>query len=82
MMRSEAKKIHGTNVFGIIAMLKEIRRWWTIRKLRNHWNKERYFFTKYRELPHMKCLADGFDIDQRYEFIRVLVADHQQRGDI
>ncbi|WP_247602675.1 hypothetical protein [Providencia rettgeri] len=82
MMRSESKEIYGANVFGIIAMLKEIRRWWTIRKLRNHWNKERYFFTKYREIAHLKCLADGFDIDQRYEFIRVLVADHQQRGAI
>ncbi|WP_273827673.1 hypothetical protein [Providencia rettgeri] len=80
MMRSETKTIYGANIFGILAMFKEIRRWWLIRQLRRHWNKERYFFTKYRESVHSKCLVDAFDIDQRYEFIRVLVTDHQQRG--
>ncbi|HHR6138083.1 TPA: hypothetical protein ACS72F_001977 [Providencia alcalifaciens] len=41
MMRSEAKKIYGTNVFGIVAMLHQLRRWWAIRDLRSRWNDSR-----------------------------------------
>lgn len=82
MMHSETKTIYGTNIFGIIAMLHQLHRWWLIRKLRSHWNKERHFFTKYRESASSKCFADAFDVDQRYEFIRELVRDHQQRGAI
>ncbi|MEX5948566.1 hypothetical protein [Providencia huaxiensis] len=35
MMRSETKTIYGVDVLGMIAMFKQLRKWRTIRKLRN-----------------------------------------------
>ena len=37
-MRSESKEIYGVNVFPVLAVLHQIRRWWVLRNLKDHWN--------------------------------------------
>lgn len=81
-MRSEAKKIYGTNVFGIVAMLHQLRRWWAIRELRSFWNADRYFLVICRKFKHLNCHIDSFNVQQRYEFVREFIKHHQQRGTI
>lgn len=82
MMRSETKTIYGVDVLGMIAMFKEIRRWWTIRELRSFWNADRYFLVMCRKFKHLNCHVDSFNAQQRYEFVREFVKHHQQRGAI
>lgn len=80
MMRSESKEIYGVDVFGIISMLKEIRRWWIIRGLRDYWKKDRYFLVMCRKFKHLNHHIDSFNVQQRYEFVSKFAKHHQQRG--
>ncbi|WP_230088692.1 hypothetical protein [Providencia sp. wls1943] len=82
MMRSEAKKIYGTNVFGIVAMLHQLRRWWAIRDLRSRWNDSRDGLVICRKFSHLSYYADYFQVQQRYKRIRMFAKAHQQRGAI
>lgn len=82
MMRSEAKKIYGTNVFGIVAMLHQLRRWWAIRELRGCWNDSRDGLVICRKFSHLSHYADYFEVQQRYTRIRLYTKAHQQRGAI
>ncbi|HCM62759.1 MAG TPA: hypothetical protein DIT05_09470, partial [Morganella sp. (in: Bacteria)] len=38
MMRSESKEIYGVNVISVLAVLHQVRRWWVLRDMKNHWN--------------------------------------------
>lgn len=82
MMHSESKEIYGANVFGLVAMLHQLRRWRAICELRSFWNADRYFLVLCRKFKHLNCYVDDFNIQQRYEFIREFTKDYQQRGAI
>lgn len=82
MMRSEAKKIYGTNVFGIVAMLHQLRRWLAIRELRGCWSDSRDGLVICRKFSHLNHHADYFEVQQRYTRIRLYTKAHQQRGTI
>ncbi|MGO2335951.1 hypothetical protein [Providencia sp.] len=82
MMRSESKEIYGVNVFGLIAMFKQLRKLWVIRKLRRRWNDSRRDLITCRKFRHLNHHADHFQVKQRYEHIRLYVETHQQRGAI
>jgi len=53
MMRSETKTIYGVDVLGMIAMFKQLRKWRTIRKLRNRWNQSRRDLVTCRKFRHL-----------------------------
>ncbi|WP_430248258.1 hypothetical protein ACIH2S_06075 [Providencia sp. PAZ2] len=82
MMRSEAKKIYGTNVFGIVAMLHQLRRWWAIRELRGCWNDSRSALVACGKFNHLNSVSEHFNVQQRYKRIRMFAKAHQQRGAI
>lgn len=79
-MRSETKTIYGVDVLGMIAMLKEIRRWWTIRELRGCWNDSRRGLVACRKFNHLNSVSEHFNVQQRYKRIRMFAKPHQQRG--
>lgn len=81
-MRSEAKKIYGTNVFGIVAMLHQMRRWLAIRELRGCWKDSRSALVACRKFSHLSHYADYFQVQQRYTRIRLYTKAHQLRGAI
>ena len=81
-MSSESKEIYGVNVFGMIAMFKQLRKWRTIRKLRKRWNDSRRDLVTCRKFRHLNHHADYFQVKQRYKHIRLYVETHQQRGAI
>ncbi len=81
-MRSESKEVYGTNVLGLVAMLHQLRRWWAIRELRQHWKLDRYFLVTCRKFNHLNCHIDSFNFHRRYEFIRMFTEYHLQRGAI
>lgn len=81
-MRSDSKDIYGVNVLPLIAIIHQVRRWWTIRKLCNRWNESRRDLVFYRELPYLSHRAKYFQVQQRYKHMRQYVKVHQQRGDI
>ena len=37
-MRSESKEIYGVSVLPVLAVLHQIRRWWVLHDLKDHWN--------------------------------------------
>lgn len=80
MMRSESKEIYGANVFGLVAMLHQLRRWWAIRELSSFWNQDRYCLGICKKFSHLAHHADYFHIQQRYKRIRLYTRTHQQRG--
>lgn len=82
MMRSETKTIYGVDVLGMIAMFKQLRKWRTIRKLRNRWNQSRRDLVTCRKFRHLNHYADDFQVQQRYKHMREYVKSHQQRGAI
>ncbi|WP_230084998.1 hypothetical protein [Providencia sp. wls1922] len=82
MMRSEAKKIYGVDVLGMIAILKHIRKLLVIRKLRRQWGDYRRDLIICRKFSHLSHLADYFQVQQRYTRIRLYTKAHQQRGTI
>lgn len=82
MMRSETKKIYGVDVLGMIAMFKQLRKWRTIRKLRNRWSDYRRDLVTCRKFSHLSRHVDYFHVQQRYKRIRLYTKAHQQRGDI
>ncbi len=82
MMRSETKTIYGVDVLGMIAMFKQLRKWRTIRKLRNRWNQSRRDLVTCRKFRHLNHHADDFQVQQRYKHMREYVKSHQQRGAI
>ena len=77
-----SKEIYGVDVLGMIAMFKQVRKWWTIRKLRRRWNESRRDLVFYRTLPYLSHRAKYFQVQQRYKHIRQYVKVHQQRGTI
>ncbi|MEY0558033.1 hypothetical protein AB7334_18020 [Providencia rettgeri] len=78
-MRSESKEIYGANVFGLVAMLHQLRRWWAIRELRHQWNQDRYFLTISRKYKHLNCLVDGFSVQHRYKHVRLFAEVFKQK---
>nr|WP_285317125.1 hypothetical protein [Providencia rettgeri] len=82
MMRSETKTIYGVDVLGMIAMFKQLRKWRTIRKLRNRWNQSRRDLVTCRKFRRLNHHADHFQVQQRYKHMREYVKSHQQRGAI
>ncbi|ENY6787171.1 hypothetical protein ACF1CY_004706 [Providencia rettgeri] len=81
MMRSETKTIYGVDVLGIISMLKEIRRWWVISKLRRRCKRDRKLLVFLRRRG-MHLSTASVEVDIRYKRIRLLFKFHQQRGAI
>lgn len=79
-MRSESKTIYGVDVLGMIAMLKEIRRWWISRELRGCWNDSRRGLVACRKFNHLNSVSEHFNVQQRYKRIRMFAKPHQQRG--
>ncbi|HHR6334798.1 TPA: hypothetical protein ACS735_002637 [Providencia alcalifaciens] len=79
-MRSEAKKIYGTSVFGIVAMLHQLRRWLAIRDLRSRWNDSRDGLVICKKFSHLNHYADYFQVQQRYCRIRLYTKAYQNRG--
>ncbi|MEQ5184085.1 hypothetical protein ABN222_06090 [Providencia alcalifaciens] len=79
-MRNEAKKIYGTNVFGIVAMLHQLRRWLAIRDLRSRWNDSRDGLVICRKFSQLSHHADCFQVQQHYCRIRLYTKAYQQRG--
>lgn len=81
-MRSETKTIYGVDVLGMVAMLKEIRRWWILRQLRKDWNHSYKSLLLCRKFSHLSNYEDLFNIENRYDFTRSFVKYHQLRGTI
>lgn len=81
MMRSESREIYGVNVFPMIAMCHQFKKWRTIRLLRKFWQEDR----KLRNLA-IKCgYRSGwyyFNYQNRYQLIKIISKSHQQLGDI
>ncbi|MEX9782231.1 hypothetical protein AB7315_21550 [Providencia manganoxydans] len=82
MMRSESKEIYGANVFGLVAMLHQLRRWWILRELRLNWAENYKYLVMCRKHSHLNKHIEYFSIQQRYERIRLFAMPHQQRGAI
>ncbi|MBP6121064.1 MAG: hypothetical protein KA516_01710 [Providencia sp.] len=82
MMRSESKEVYGTHVFGLVAMLHQLRRWWVIRGLRADWNFDRGCLNICKKHNNLNYLSVHFDVYRRYQRIRLFAKPHQQRGAI
>ncbi|MEX6157874.1 hypothetical protein AB7309_22160 [Providencia manganoxydans] len=81
MMHSESKEIYGVNVFGSVAMLHQLRRWWVISKLRRRCKRDRKLLVFLRKRG-MHLSTASVEADIRYKRIRLLFKDYQQRGAI
>lgn len=81
MMRSESKDIYGANVFGLVATLHQLRRWWVISKLRRRCKRDRKLLVFLRRRG-MHLSTASVEVDIRYKRIRLLFKSHQQRGAI
>ncbi|WOC01193.1 MULTISPECIES: hypothetical protein [unclassified Providencia] len=79
-MRSESKEIYGANVFGLMAMFHQLRRWLVIRELRGCWSDSRRGLVACRKFNHLNSVSEHFNVQQRYKRIRMFVKPHQQRG--
>lgn len=78
-MRSESKEIYGVNVFPVLAVLHQIRRWWVLRDLKGHWNN--------RHKVIRICRSRGWDehirfqnIERQYFMTRATVKRYQREG--
>ncbi|MBG5927937.1 hypothetical protein [Providencia rettgeri] len=78
-MRSESKDIYGANVFGLVAALHQLRRWWVISKLRRRCKRDRKLLVFLRRRG-MHLSTASVEVDIRYKRIRLLFKSHQQRG--
>ncbi len=78
-MRSESKEIYGVNVFPVLAVLHQIRRWWVLRDLKGHWNN--------RHKVIRICRSRGWDehirfknIERQYSMTRATAKRYQRKG--
>ncbi|KMJ44367.1 hypothetical protein AB204_14925 [Xenorhabdus khoisanae] len=74
------KEICGVRIFPLIVMLYQVRRWWTLRKLRNWWRDDMHFLKLVRQYRQYKQINNHFSFDRRYRFLRRLTGYEQQRG--
>ncbi|ALL37838.1 hypothetical protein [Serratia marcescens] len=78
-MKPVTKQICGVTVFPLVAVLQQLRRWWSIRGLRIHWADDQDLRRIARERNWVRVLTQ-FNIEARYRFIKLLVTAEQQRG--
>ncbi|HCR4019779.1 hypothetical protein [Morganella morganii] len=78
-MRSESKEIYGVSVFPVLAVLHQIRRWWVLRDLKDHWNS--------RHKVNSICRRHGWDdlirfqnIERQYFMTRATAKRYQSEG--
>ncbi len=79
MMRSESKEIYGVNVISVLAVLHQVRRWWVLRDLKDHWNS--------RHKVIRICRSRGWhdhirfeNIERQYFMNRQPARRHQREG--
>lgn len=79
MMRSESKEIYGVNVIPVLAVLHQVRRWWVLRDLKDHWNS--------RHKVIRICRSRGWydhirfeNIERQYFMTRQAARCHQCEG--
>ncbi|MGO2306732.1 MAG: hypothetical protein ACTH5W_18730 [Providencia sp.] len=78
-MRSESKEIYGVNVFGLIAVIKQLRRWWLICELRGTWNDDRKLLVIFRQRG-IENHTGTLSVQQRYMRIIELAKDYQLKS--
>jgi hypothetical protein len=78
-MKPVTKQICGVTVFPLVAVLQQLRRWWSIRGLRIHWADDQDLRRIARERNWVRVLTQ-FNIEASYRFIKLLVTAEQQRG--
>ncbi|MEL5384143.1 hypothetical protein [Serratia ureilytica] len=78
-MKPVTKQICGVTVFPLVAVLQQLRRWWSIRGLRNHWADDQDLRRIARERNWVRVLTQ-FNIEARYRFIKLLAIAEHQRG--
>ena len=78
-MKPVTKQICGVTVFPLMAVLQQLRRWWSIRGLRIHWADSQGVRRIARERDWQGVFA-CFNIERNYSFIKLLAKAEQQRG--
>lgn len=78
-MKPVTKQICGVTVFPLVAVLQQLRRWWSIRGLRIYWADDQDLRRIARE-RNWVCVLTQFNIEARYRFIKLLASAEQQRG--
>ncbi|WP_446470821.1 hypothetical protein [Xenorhabdus stockiae] len=73
------KEIYGVKIFPLVVMFYQVRRWWALRKLRNHWHHDQKFAQCYQQ---HKWARRVFNIEWNYLFIKHSARAKQQRGEI
>ncbi|HHR5900640.1 TPA: hypothetical protein ACS7XC_001543 [Providencia alcalifaciens] len=81
-MRSGSRDIYGVNVLPLIAIIYQLRRRRAIWNLRRRWNNYRRDLMLCKQYHHLSHHTEYFDVQQRYERMRLYVKAYQQRGDI
>ncbi|EMG9191510.1 hypothetical protein ISO73_05390 [Morganella morganii subsp. morganii] len=78
-MRSESKEIYGVSVLPVLAVLHQIRRWWVLHDLKDHWNS--------RHKVIRICHSRGWDdlirsqnIERQYFMTRATAKCYQHKG--
>ncbi|MEM7877267.1 hypothetical protein [Morganella morganii] len=78
-MRSESKEIYGVSVLPVLAVLHQIRRWWVLHDLKDHWNS--------RHKVIRICHSRGWDdlirfqnIERQYFMTRATAKRYQCEG--
>ncbi|CAI2470121.1 MULTISPECIES: hypothetical protein [Serratia] len=78
-MKPATHQILGVNVFPLVAVLQQVRRWWSLRYLRGYWADDQDLRRIARERNWVGVL-NHFNIEAGYRFIRLLATAEQQRG--
>lgn len=78
-MKPATHQILGGTVYPLVAVLQQVRRWWSLRYLRGWWADDQSFRRIARERNWVDLL-NQFNIEARYRFIKLLATAEQQRG--
>ncbi len=78
-MKPATHQILGVTVFPLVAVLQQVRRWWSLRYLRGHWADDQVLLRIARERNWVRVLTQ-FNIEARYRLIKLLATAEQQRG--
>lgn len=78
-MKPVTQKILGVNVYPLIAMLQQARRWWRIRELKRLWWEDMRM-RKIAKRRQWFNVLDWMNIEGRYRLIKVFARIAEERG--
>lgn len=78
-MKQQSQKILGVNVYPLIAMLQQVRRWWKIRELKRLWWED-MCLRKIAKQREWAGVLDFMNTESRYRLIKLFARIAEERG--